>query len=165
MTVNGRRNFRLFFKFGLLVSLPLTGYLWALTGASPAALAMSAVCVVLALGAEILASASEGQLGQLSALENAEEQKFQTEASTRDEKIRQMDRIVETLSNQNHDLRGKLVSIHGEVHRLQEETAHLGLDQPAEPAELVVEEAPGEAPEEGVEEPGDVTDISSARRR
>ena len=161
MTVNGRRNIRLVFKFGLLVSLPLTGYLWALTGASPAALAMSAVCVVMAAGAEILASASEGQLGQLRALEDAEEQNFQSEAATRDEKIRQMDRIVDTLSNQNQDLRGKLVSIHSEVHRLEEETARLGLDQPAEPPELVVEETP----EEDVEEPGDVTDISSLRRR
>jgi hypothetical protein len=161
MTVKGRRNFRLVFKFGLLVSLPLTGYLWALFGASPAALAMSAACVIMAIGAETLASASEGQLGELRAQEDAEEQTYKGEAAARDDRIRQMDRIVETLSNQNHDLRGKLVSIHGEVHRLQEETAHLGLDQPAEPPGPVVEEAP----EENVEEPGDVADINSLRRR
>jgi hypothetical protein len=165
MTVNGWRNIRLVFKFGLLVSLPLTGYLWALTGASHLSLAMSAVCVVMAIGAETLASATEGQLSHLRSLEDAEEKNFQNEASTRDEKIRQMDRIVETLSNQNHDLRGKLVSIHGEVHRVEEETAQLGLNQPAEPPELVVDNAAEEAPEADVEEPGDVTDISSLRRR
>ena len=118
MTVNGRRRLRLFFKFGLLVSLPLAGYLWALTGPSPWTIGLGALCVVMALGAEGLASASEGRLRQLKAEADAEDRAFETEVNTREEKIRQMDRVVETLSNQNHDLRGRLVSLHGEVHRV-----------------------------------------------
>ena len=161
MTVNGRRSLRLFFKFGLLVSLPLTGYLWALTGQSPLSLAMTAVCVVMAIGAETLVTVQESHLNKMIAIDDGEERAFQSEAASRDERIRQMDRIVETLSNQNHDLRGKLVSIHGEVHRLQEETAHLGLDEVAEPEEAAVPEAE----EDPAEQPGDITDISSLRRR
>lgn len=158
MTVNGRRRLRLFFKFGLIVSLPLTGYLWALTGASPAAMALTAACVIMAIGAETLVTVSESHLDRLIAIDDGEERSFRSESAARDEKIRQMDRIVETLSNQNHDLRGKLVSIHGEVHRLQEETAHLGLDQNAEPAGSEADEAPGD-------ETAEVTDITSLRRR
>ena len=58
MTADGLRRLRVFFKFGLLVSLPVAGYLWAQTGVSAAAIAMSTVCVVMALGAEGLASAA-----------------------------------------------------------------------------------------------------------
>ena len=155
MTVNGRRGLRLFFKFGLLVSLPLAGYLWAQTGASPEAIALGAVCVVMALGAEGLASTAESHLSKLRAFADAGERGYTSEVTTKDEKIRQMDRIVETLSNQNHDLRGKLVSIHGEVHRIQEETAHLNLDTPAE-------EASGQ---DATEEGSDITDLTSRRRR
>ena len=128
MTVNGRRRLRLFFKFGLLVSLPLAGYLWALTGPSPWTIALAAVCVVMALGAEGLISVSETKLMQLKAETDEGDRAFAAEVATREEKIRQMDRMVENLSTQNHDLRGKLVSLHGEVHRLHEETAHLNLD-------------------------------------
>lgn len=155
MTLDGQRSLRLFFKFGLLVSLPLAGYLWASMGVSPWTIGLGLVCLVMALGAEGLASSEELRLNQLKALAGSEEQAFATEAATRDEKIRQMDRVVDTLSNQNHDLRGRLVSLHSEVHRLQEETGHLDLD--------------GTGTEPGGPEPGqqggDVTDITPLLRR
>lgn len=157
MTVGARRKLRLFFKFGVLVCLPLTGYLWAMTGFAWQSIAMTAVCIVMAIGAEGLASVSESRLLNLRLAEETAERSFQTEAQARDEKIRQMDRIVETLSSQNHDLRGKLVSIHGEMHRVQEEHARLIPETPA---------AAPDAAKTGDEESGaEVTDISSLRRR
>jgi predicted RNase H-like nuclease (RuvC/YqgF family) len=156
MTVNGRRTLRLFFKFGLLVSLPLAGYLWAITGNSPWTIGVGSACVVMALAAEALATVSESRLSQLKALANTEDRAYETEVATREEKIRQMDRVVETLSNQNHDLRSKLVSLHGEVHHLHEETAHLGLD---------VEADAGSEPQAGEQAAGEVTDITSLIKR
>lgn len=152
MTTDGLRRLRVVFKFGLLVCLPVAGYLWAQTGASALTLTATAVCVVMALGAEGLASGAESRLARLRALAAEEDRTFETEASTRDERIRQMDRIVETLSNQNHDLRGKLISLHGEVHRTQEELN-----------EHPVQEGPAEAGEG--EAGGDVTDLSTLRNR
>lgn len=158
MTADWRRTLRLFFKFGLLVCLPLTGYLWAQLGMSVPVMVMAAVCVGMAVGAEGLASAAETRLSRMMTVADAEEHAFQTEVATREERLRQMDRIVETLSNQNHDLRGKLVSLHGEVHRFDEQIA----ERPAE--------APVEAPAASEEEPaeptsGEVTDITSLRNR
>ena len=162
MTVGGRRKLRLFFKFGVLVCLPVTGYLWAVSGMSPQTIAMTGLSVVMALGAEGLASVAESRLSGLREQDAVAEKTFEVETHSRDERLRQMDRIVETLSNQNHDLRGKLVSIHGEVHRVQEEVAHLqesANPEPAEPAEPAGEET---STDEGG---ADVTDISSLRRR
>jgi hypothetical protein len=156
MTADGLRRLRIFFKFGLLVSLPVAGYLWAQTGVSAAAIAMSTVCVVMALGAEGLASAAESRLARMRAIAASGEFGFQAEVTNKDEKIRQMDRIVETLSNQNHDLRGKLVSLHSETHRVESEYAELF---PATPAgEAGADAEPGEGG-------GEVTDISSLRTR
>ncbi len=124
MTSEGRRRVRVLFKFGLLVSLPLTGYLWAMPSQSTVSvgvMVMTALSVVMALGAEGLASVAESELSQLKARSASEDKQWASEIAGRDEKIRQMDRIIETLSNQNHDLRGKLVSVHGEMHRLREE--------------------------------------------
>ena len=158
MTAEGRRSLRVLFKAGLLISLPVTGYLWAQTGASTLAIAMTVVCGVMALGAELLASLAEADLATLRTVADAEDSNFEIQVTGKDEKIRQMDRIVETLSNQNHDLRGKLVSIHGEVHRINEETEH---------AAAAAEAAGGEpSAEEPSEEPGgEVTDINSLRSR
>lgn len=130
MTADGRRRLRVFFKFGLLVSLPLTGYLWAANGTnsmSPLVIAMTLVSVVMALGAEGLASVAESELAQLKAQADSEVKQWNTDIAGREERIRQMDRIIETLSNQNHDLRGKLVSIHSEVHRLRDEAEQAGI--------------------------------------
>lgn len=156
MTADGLRRLRVFFKFGLLISLPVAGYLWAQTGVSTAALAISAVCVVMAIGAEGLASAAESRLGRLRAVADAGERGFQAEVTSKDEKIRQMDRIVETLSNQNHDLRGKLVSMHSEAHRVESEYAELFPDPPAGEAKADTEAGEGS---------GEITDISSLRTR
>ena len=150
-----RRSLRLLFKFGLLVTLPLTGYLWAQTGVSPLTIGMSVACVVMALGAEGLASVAESRLSQLRAQAEAEELTYRSEATVQDERIRQMDRIVETLSNQNHDLRGKLVSLHGEAHRLMEETAAIEGHAAAPAAETRPSEDGG----------GEVTDINALRNR
>jgi hypothetical protein len=154
MTADGLRRLRVFFKFGLLVSLPVAGYLWAQTGVSAAAISMSAVCVVMALGAEGLASAAEMRLSRLRAIADAGDRGFQAEVNSKDERIRQMDRIVETLSNQNHDLRGKLVSMHSEAHRVDSEYAELFPETPA-----------GETGSDAGEGGSEVTDISSHRTR
>lgn len=127
MTSDGRRRLRVLFKFGLLVSLPLTGYLWAMPAQSTVSvpvIVMTVFSVLMALGAEGLASVAESELTQLKARAAIEDKQWVAEISGRDEKIRQMDRIIETLSNQNHDLRGKLVSVHGEMHRLRDEVEH-----------------------------------------
>lgn len=127
MTSEGRRRLRVVFKFGLLVSLPLTGYLWALPSQSTVStgvIVMTMLSVMMALGAEGLASIAESELTQLKAKAALEDKQWTAEVAGRDEKIRQMDRIIETLSNQNHDLRGKLVSVHGEMHRLRDEVEH-----------------------------------------
>jgi len=155
MTTDGLRRLRVVFKFGLLVCLPVAGSLWAQTGTSALTLTATAVCVVLALGAEGLASGAESRLSKLRAVAEEEDRAFEAEASTRDEKIRQMDRIVETLSNQNHDLRGKLVSLHGEAHRLMEETAAIEGHAAAPAAETRPSEDGG----------GEVTDINALRNR
>ena len=138
MTADGLRRLRVFFKFGLLVSLPVAGYLWAQTGVSAAALAMTAVCVVMALGAEGLASAAESRLARLRAIADAGDSGFQTDITNKDD----------------HDLRGKLMSIHGEAHRVESEYAELFRETPASETE-----ADAEAGEGG----GEVTDISSLR--
>ena len=155
MTADWRRTARLLFKFGLLISLPLAGYLWAQTGVSPLAIGMSALCVAMALGAEGLASGAEARLARLRATADAEERSYSIQGTTQDERLRQMDRIVEPLSNQNHHLRGKLVTIHGEMHRLTEEVAQL-------PAEAEHDPPSREDREDAV---SDVTDISSLRTR
>lgn len=161
MTADWRRTLRLFFKFGLLVCLPLTGYLWAQLGVSAPVVVMAAVCVGMAVGAEGLASAAETRLSRMMTVSDAEEHAFQSEVATREERIRQMDRIVETLSNQNHDLRGKLVSLHGEVHRFDEQAA---LKHEAEASAAAPEASTGE--EQAAEpESGEVTDITSLRNR
>jgi TolA-binding protein len=156
-----RRTLRLFFKFGLLVCLPLTGYLWAQMGVTALTIGMSAACVALAVGAEGLASAAESRLSRMMAVSDAEEQAFQTEVVSREERIRQMDRIVETLSNQNHDLRGKLVSLHGETHRFDEELA----ERPVVPVAEPPAEAPAATEEEAEPASGEVTDINALRNR
>ena len=154
MTVNVNRRLRLFFKFGLLASLPIAGYLWALTGVSPGtiplAIGVTTLGVLMALGAEIFASAGESRLSSLREQDAEAERNFRVEAQSRDERLRQMDRIVETLSNQNYDLRGKLVALHGEVSRLAG-----GAADPAAAPDEVKPAADGGA---------DVTDISSQRR-
>lgn len=151
MTLDGQRTLRLFFKFGLLVSLPLAGYMWALMGLSPWTLGLGAVCLVMALGAEGLASTAEARLSQLKAVAGTEERAFEAETATREERIRQMDRVVDTLSNLNHDLRGKHLSLQGESHRLQEEAEHLNLASLNDSgAEREAQEQPG----------GEVTNIT-----
>lgn len=127
MTAEGRRKLRVLFKFGLLVSLPITGYVWAMPaeGAmSVGAVVLTLLSIVMALGAEGLASVAETELSQLRSESAAQDQEWTSELASREEKIRQMDRIIETLSNQNHDLRGKLVSVHGEMHPLRDEVEH-----------------------------------------
>ena len=124
MTAEGRRKLRVLFKFGLLVSLPITGYVWALPTATigpTGAFLLTIVSIALAFGAEGLASMAEFELSNLKTQSSKDGQNWTSEIARRDEKIRQMDRIIETLSNQNHDLRSKLVSVHSDMHRLRDE--------------------------------------------
>lgn len=160
MTSEGRRRLRVLFKFGLLVCLPLTGYLWAMpaeSSVSLGAMVMTALSVVMALGAEGLASIAESELTHLKAQTAAEDKQWTVEIAGREEKIRQMDRIIETLSNQNHDLRGKLVSVHGEMHRLRDEIEN-GKEASVAADGLDVAGSAGTSS-------GDVTEIKPLRQR
>lgn len=115
MTAAGRRIWRLFFQFGLLVSLPLTGYLWAQSGVSLAAIGMSVACVVMAFSVEVLDSSEDALLANLKTVAAAEESSFTNQVVEKDENIREMDRIVELLSSKNDELRDMLVSAEGEM--------------------------------------------------
>lgn len=114
MTVNKRRFFRMLCKALLLISLPLAGFVWALPEDATnmtAVAALSLVSLLVGFGAEYLASSTENDIKELDARIVVDAQRRADEIAMRDEKLRQTDRIVNLLTEQNHDLRGKLISI------------------------------------------------------
>ena len=123
MTHNSMRKIRLSFKFGLLVTLPLAGYVLAQTGISIVSIGLAGAALVMAFVAETLATAAERQLVQAKAEIETKDQALQEEMAKMKESARQTDRIVEALSAQNHDLRYKLGEQHREIVKLQNELA------------------------------------------
>ena len=117
------RKIRLSFKFGLLVTLPLAGYVLAQTGISIVSIGLAGAALVMAFVAETMATAAERQLVQAKADIEAKDQNLQEEMSKMKETARQTDRIVEVLSTQTHDLRYKLGEQHREIVKLQNELA------------------------------------------
>jgi hypothetical protein len=114
MTANNRRVVRMLCKALLLISLPLAGFVWALpdnTANLAAVVALTLVSLGVGFGAEYLASSTENDLQELDARIAVDAQRRTDELAMRDEKLRQFDRIVNLLTEQNHDLRGKLVSV------------------------------------------------------
>ena len=113
MTAENRRVLRMLCKVVLLVSLPLTGFVWALPETSallPAALALTLLSVAVGFGAEVLASSTENELTAFGQRALADSQRRGQELEMQDEKLRQFDRIVNLLTEQNHTLRAKLIS-------------------------------------------------------
>ena len=123
MTANNRRVLRMLCKALLLISLPLAGFVWALPDESTnmaAAAVLTLVSLAVGFGAEFLASATENDIEELDARIAVDAQRRAHEIEIRDEKLRQFDRIVNLLSEQNHDLRGKLVSVQIAMQRKKE---------------------------------------------
>ena len=114
MTANNRRVVRMLCKALLLISLPLAGFVWALPDDATnlaAVVALTLVSLGVGFGGEYLASSTENDLQELDARIAVDAQRRADELAMRDEKLRQFDRIVNLLTEQNHDLRGKLVSV------------------------------------------------------
>jgi hypothetical protein len=123
MTANNRRVLRMLCKALLLISLPLAGFVWALPDDSTniaAAVVLTLASLAVGFGAEYLASATENDIEELDARIAVDAQRRAHEIEIRDEKLRQFDRIVNLLSEQNHDLRGKLVSVQVAMQRKKE---------------------------------------------
>lgn len=123
MTPDKRRVLRMLCKALLLISLPLAGFVWALPdGATTmtAAAILTLVSLAVGFGAEYLASSTENDIQELDARVAVDAQRRAVELEMRDEKLRQFDRIVGLLTEQNHDLRSKLVSIQIGLQRKKE---------------------------------------------
>ena len=113
MTAENRRVIRMLCKAMLIISLPLTGFVWALPENSamlPIALALTLLSVAVGFGAEVLASSTENELQVVSQRAVSDTQRRSEELAMQDEKLRQFDRIVNLLTEQNHTLRSKLIS-------------------------------------------------------
>src|SRR6187399_235071 len=111
MTTENGRVFRMLCKALLLVCLPLAGYVWAMP-ADSSMLAAAGVLTVMSLavgfGAEYLASSAENELNDLE-LRLADARYIRAdEIEHQDERLRQLDRIVNVLTDQNQTLRSNL---------------------------------------------------------
>lgn len=122
MTAQYRRSMRMLFKGALLICLPLTGFVWALPYSSfqATAIVLTALSAVVGIGAELLASSNEAELKQITAQLARDQRQRADELGLRDEKIRQFDRVVQLLTEQNHNLRAKLLNVHTDLQRQRE---------------------------------------------
>ncbi len=114
MTAENRRMLRMMCKAALLICLPLTGFVWALPEGSSMltwATLLTLLSIGVGVGAELLAAANETELKSLSARFEADSRRRAEELEQRDEKLRQFERIVSLLTEQNHSLRAKLISV------------------------------------------------------
>lgn len=123
MTAENRRVLRMLCKGLLLVSLPLAGFVWALPE-SPTMMAAAGLLTLLSVavgfGAEYLASSAENDLHELAATLADQHQRRIDALEERDEKLRQFDRVVALLNEQNHALRAKLVTVQVDLQRKKE---------------------------------------------
>lgn len=120
MTSQGRRVLRMLCKFGLLVCLPITGFIWALpadTHVMGGAVTLTVVSIVLGFGAELLAASNESEFQTLSAQYAADSQRRAEALAERDEKLRQYDRIAALLTEQNNSFRAKLITLQVDMQR------------------------------------------------
>jgi septal ring factor EnvC (AmiA/AmiB activator) len=107
----------------LLVSLPLAGFAWALPETTTMMLgagALTLLSLAVGFGAEVLASATESDIYELREQMSADGKRRAAELEARDEKLRQFDRIVGLLSDQNHSLRAKLITVQIDLQRKKE---------------------------------------------
>lgn len=123
MTADKRRVVRMLCKGLLIVSLPLAGFVWALPetpSTMTAAAVLSLVALAFGFGAEFLASSTENDIHQLSGRLATDSQRRTEALEQQDEKIRQFDRMVNLLTEQNHDLRSKLLAVQVSLQRRRE---------------------------------------------
>jgi septal ring factor EnvC (AmiA/AmiB activator) len=123
MTADKRRVLRMMCKAMLLVSLPLAGFAWALPETTTMMLgagALTLLSLAVGFGAEVLASATESDIYELREQMSADGKRRAAELEARDEKLRQFDRIVGLLSDQNHSLRAKLITVQIDLQRKKE---------------------------------------------
>jgi hypothetical protein len=129
MTADNRRVLRMLCKAALLVSLPLAGFVWALPEDSTMLMGaglLTLFSLAAGFGAEYLASATENDLEQLAMRVTSDRERRTYELEARDEKLRQFDRIVSLLTEQNHNLRAKLVSVQVDLQRKREALVDAG---------------------------------------
>ena len=129
MTAGTRRVVRMLCKASRRVSLPLAGFVWALPDNSTMLLGaglLTMFSLAVGFGAEYLASATENDLEQLAARVTADRERRTHELEERDEKLRQFDRIMSLLTEQNHSLRAKLVEIQVDLQRKREALVNAG---------------------------------------
>ncbi len=123
MTAEKRRVLRMMCKAMLLVSLPLAGFAWALPETTTMMLgagALTLLSLAVGFGAEVLASATESDIHELTEQMSADGKRRAAELEARDEKLRQFDRIVGLLTEQNHSLRAKLITVQIDLQRKKE---------------------------------------------
>lgn len=123
MATEKRRVLRMLLKAALLVSLPLTGFVWALPNNSSTmayATVLTLISIAVGVGAELLAASTETELKDLSARFEGDSRRRAEELGMRDEKLRQFDRIAALLTEQNHSLRAKLISMQVDLQRKRE---------------------------------------------
>ena len=118
MTSQGRRVLRIFCKGGLLICLPLTGFVWALPsegGVLSGAVVLTVISIALGFAAEVLAASNEAELTSLGAQYEIDQKRRAEELERRDEKLRQHDRVVALLTEQNNSFRANLISLQVEM--------------------------------------------------
>ena len=140
MTAAKRRILRMMCKVALLISLPLAGFVWALPEDSTMLMAaglLTLLSLAVGFGAEALASATENDLEHLAQRMSSDSHRRSNELEARDEKLRQFDRIVSLLTEQNHNLRAKLVAVQIDLQHKREALLQAGesvdLDTIAQP--------------------------------
>lgn len=134
MTSDGRRMIRMACKAGMLICLPLTGFVWALPTSGqmlPGVVILTVVSILLGVSAELLASSNETEFNSLSAQYAMDSKRRADELEQRDEKLRQFDRVAALLTEQNNSLRAKLISLQVDLHGLKHGTRQPGQEIPA----------------------------------
>ena len=101
-----RRWIHLVAKVVLLISLPLAGFSWAFSWDHTVPVMLTILSIAAAVVAEVLEEKErkvlEDRIAELNRLHT-------DDLAHRDEKIRQLDRVVDVLENHNHDMRAKLI--------------------------------------------------------
>lgn len=124
--ISQRHTMRILFDAALIVVLPLTGFILALpTGSTNTGVAviLTLISIGVGIGAEFMASSNELEMLQLSKQLDADRLRRREELALRDEKLREFDRVIHLLTEQDQNLRGLLIEADVDVQRTREEQA------------------------------------------
>lgn len=146
MTTEKRRALRMLCKALLLTSLPLAGFVWAMpedTTMLVAAGALTVISLAVGFGAEYLASSTENDLKELGGHMIDAHERRKDELEHREERLRQLDRIVNVLTDQNHTLRAKLVAVQVDVQRRKDALLQAASNEAAKLGDAVDTLRPG----------------------